>query len=172
MARAYTTGNNERRGYVGSWPYCNKCKLHHEEPCIVKYRNYNKVRHMTRDCKKAVTATATQRAPVVKQMVGTCFESGRQGHYKKECLKLKNQNRENKSGVGETRSRAYVQGGGYANPDSNVVTGMFFLNNRYASMLFYLGADRSFVSTTFSAVTPLFVKKTLGHNHGVSSKHS
>ncbi|GJZ12300.1 putative reverse transcriptase domain-containing protein [Tanacetum coccineum] len=25
MARAYTTGNNERKGYVGFLPYCNKC---------------------------------------------------------------------------------------------------------------------------------------------------
>ncbi|GJT73913.1 putative reverse transcriptase domain-containing protein [Tanacetum coccineum] len=48
-------------------------------------------------------------------------------------------------------------GGGGTNPDSNVVTGTFLLNNCYASMLFDSGADRSFVSTTFSAlldVTP------------------
>ncbi|GJW66197.1 putative reverse transcriptase domain-containing protein [Tanacetum coccineum] len=35
------------------------------------------------------------------------------------------------------------------NPDSNVVTGTFLLNNRYASILFDTGADRSFVSTAF-----------------------
>ncbi|GJS91910.1 putative reverse transcriptase domain-containing protein, partial [Tanacetum coccineum] len=43
------------------------------------------------------------------------------------------------------------------NPNSNIVTGTFLLNNCYASMLFDSGADRSFVSTTFSAlldVTP------------------
>ncbi|GJX31559.1 putative reverse transcriptase domain-containing protein [Tanacetum coccineum] len=39
-----------------------------------------------------------------------------------------------------------------ASPDYNVVTGTFLLNNRYASMLFDSGADRSFVSTTFSAL--------------------
>nr|GEZ16064.1 putative reverse transcriptase domain-containing protein [Tanacetum cinerariifolium] len=37
-------------------------------------------------------------------------------------------------------------------PDSNVVMGTFLLNNCYASMLFDSGADRSFVSTTFSAL--------------------
>nr|GEV64748.1 reverse transcriptase domain-containing protein [Tanacetum cinerariifolium] len=47
--------------------------------------------------------------------------------------------------------RAYVIGGGGANPYSNVVTGTFLLNNCYASMLIDLGADRSFVSSTFSA---------------------
>ncbi|GJS69609.1 putative reverse transcriptase domain-containing protein [Tanacetum coccineum] len=43
-------------------------------------------------------------------------------------------------------------GGGGTNPASNVVTDMFLLNNCYASMLFDLGADRSFVSSTFSAL--------------------
>ncbi|GJZ36701.1 hypothetical protein Tco_0582892 [Tanacetum coccineum] len=38
------------------------------------------------------------------------------------------------------------------NPNSNVVTGTFLLNNCYASMLFDLGADRSFVLSTFSAL--------------------
>ena len=33
--------------------------------------------------------------------------------------------------------------------DPNVVTGTFLLNNRYASILFDTGADRSFVSITF-----------------------
>ncbi|GJZ63863.1 hypothetical protein Tco_0620284 [Tanacetum coccineum] len=52
----------------------------------------------------------------------------------------------------EYRTKAYAIGGGGANPDSNVVTGTFLLNNRYASMLFDLGADRSFVSPTFSVL--------------------
>ncbi|GKC05583.1 reverse transcriptase domain-containing protein [Tanacetum coccineum] len=52
----------------------------------------------------------------------------------------------------EVRGKAYVLGGGDANPDFNVVTGMFLLNNLYASMLFDSGYDRSFVSTTFSAL--------------------
>nr|GEW75761.1 hypothetical protein [Tanacetum cinerariifolium] len=36
VARAYTAGSNEKRGYVGTIPLCNKCKLHHNGPCIVK----------------------------------------------------------------------------------------------------------------------------------------
>ncbi|GKE98079.1 putative reverse transcriptase domain-containing protein [Tanacetum coccineum] len=35
---------------------------------------------------------------------------------------------------------------------SNVVTGMFLLNNRYAFVLFDLGSDRSFVDTRFSSM--------------------
>ncbi|GJR68694.1 putative reverse transcriptase domain-containing protein [Tanacetum coccineum] len=48
--------------------------------------------------------------------------------------------------------RVYALGGGGANPDSNIITGTFLLNNSYARMLFDSGADRSFVSTTFSAL--------------------
>nr|GEZ78054.1 hypothetical protein [Tanacetum cinerariifolium] len=89
----------------------------------------------------------------------TCFEYGRQGHYKNECPKLKNQTRRNKARkkTDEARAKAYVLGGGEANPDSNIVIGTFLLNNHYASMLSDSGADRSFVSSTFGAlldVTP------------------
>nr|GEX32180.1 putative reverse transcriptase domain-containing protein [Tanacetum cinerariifolium] len=42
--------------------------------------------------------------------------------------------------------------GGDANPDFNVAMGTFLLNNHYASVLFDSGADRSFVSTTFSTL--------------------
>ncbi|GJV44160.1 putative reverse transcriptase domain-containing protein [Tanacetum coccineum] len=52
----------------------------------------------------------------------------------------------------EARWKAYVLGVGEANPNSNVVTGTFLLNNRYASMLFDSGVDRIFVSSTFSAL--------------------
>nr|GEX50383.1 putative reverse transcriptase domain-containing protein [Tanacetum cinerariifolium] len=83
---------------------------------------------------------------------GTCFECGSQGHFKRDFLKLKNQNRGNQTGNGEAHRRAYALGGAEPNPDSNVVTGTFLVNNRYASILFETGADRSFVSTTFSSL--------------------
>nr|GFD46515.1 reverse transcriptase domain-containing protein [Tanacetum cinerariifolium] len=57
----------------------------------------------------------------------------------------------NKTGSNEAAAKAYAIGGG-ANPDSNVVTRTFLLNNCYASMLFDSVADRSFVSSTFSAL--------------------
>ncbi|GKF60130.1 putative reverse transcriptase domain-containing protein [Tanacetum coccineum] len=53
-----------------------------------------------------------------------------------------------------------------ANPDNNVVTGTFLLNNRYASILFDTGADRSFVSSAFSSrivITPT----ALDHDYNV-----
>nr|GEY68755.1 putative reverse transcriptase domain-containing protein [Tanacetum cinerariifolium] len=58
----------------------------------------------------------------------------------------------NKTGGNEVIEKAYAIGGGGINPDSNIVMGTFLLNNCYASMLFDSGADRCFVSTTFSAL--------------------
>nr|GEZ21325.1 hypothetical protein [Tanacetum cinerariifolium] len=89
--------------------------------------------------------------------VATCFKCGAQGHYQKDCPKVKNQNRRNKARVLNARGKAYVLGGGNANPGPNTVTGTFLLNNHHAYMLFDSGADRSFVSNTFSTlldVTP------------------
>ncbi|GKA46221.1 putative reverse transcriptase domain-containing protein [Tanacetum coccineum] len=168
VARAYTAGNNERRGYAGPLPYCNKCRLHHEGLCTMRCGNCKKVGHQTRECRAAI-APNTQRAPVGNQQGIICYECGRPGHFRRDCPKLRNQNRGNQTrnkngnktgnqtGGNETTARAYAIGGGGTNPDSNVVTGTFLLNNCYASMLFDSGADRSFVSTTFSAlldVTP------------------
>ncbi|GJR55134.1 putative reverse transcriptase domain-containing protein [Tanacetum coccineum] len=121
VAQAFMMGNNEKRGYVGSAPYYNKCRLNHEGPCIVKCTNCKKVGYMVRDC-KTVVAAQTPRASVANQRVVTYFGCGGQGHYKSDCPKLKNQNRGNKAANNDAHERAYALGGGDGNPDSNVVT--------------------------------------------------
>ncbi|GJU17485.1 putative reverse transcriptase domain-containing protein [Tanacetum coccineum] len=90
VARAYTSGGNEGRVYVGPHPLCNKCKLHHVWPCTVKCRSCGKIGYLTRDCKPAVPTVVNQRASVVNQRSATCFKCRRQEHFKKDCPKLKN----------------------------------------------------------------------------------
>nr|GFC49272.1 hypothetical protein [Tanacetum cinerariifolium] len=70
------------------------------------------------------------------------------------CLKGKNQQNEG------ARARAYVV---VENPQQNpnVVTGMFLLNDHYASVLFDAGVERSFVSmefTPFINISPVALK--------------
>nr|GEW73325.1 putative reverse transcriptase domain-containing protein [Tanacetum cinerariifolium] len=183
VARAYTARNKEKKGYVGSLPYCNKCKMYHAGPCAVRCGNCKRVSHMTRDCKVTVTPN-TQRAPVGNQPGIICYECGRPRHFRKDCPKLRNQNHGNQTGnknrnktrnqIGgnKTTSKAYaIGGGGGANPDSNVVTGMFLLNNCYASMLFDSVADRSFVSSTFSAMLDV-APSTLHTSYALAKYHA
>ncbi|GJX33576.1 putative reverse transcriptase domain-containing protein [Tanacetum coccineum] len=90
---------------------------------------------------------------------------GAQGHFRRNCPKLKNNDRGNQVGNDKAPAKVYVVGNAGANPD-NIVAGTFLLNNRYAYILFDTGADRSFVSTAFSSqidITP----STLDHYYDV-----
>ncbi|GJZ58946.1 putative reverse transcriptase domain-containing protein [Tanacetum coccineum] len=63
-------------------------------------------------------------------------------------------------------AKVYVVGHAGTNPYSNIVTGTFLLNNRYASILFDTGADRSFLSTAFSSQMDI-MPSTLDHYYDV-----
>nr|GEU30252.1 hypothetical protein [Tanacetum cinerariifolium] len=72
-------------------------------------------------------------------------------------------NRENPKGnVGNAKKK----GNASRDPDSSVVTGTFLLNNRYASILFVTGANRSFISTAFSSLIDI-VPTPLGNSYDV-----
>nr|GEW09895.1 hypothetical protein [Tanacetum cinerariifolium] len=100
----------------------------------------------------------------------TCYECGAQGHFKRNCPKLKNNNnnnnRGNQVGTGNAQARVYAVGNARTNPDANTVTGTFLLNDCYASVLFDTGADRSFVSTAFSSQFDI-APTVLDHDYAV-----
>nr|GEW31166.1 reverse transcriptase domain-containing protein [Tanacetum cinerariifolium] len=58
------------------------------------------------------------------------------------------------------------RGNASRDPDSNVVTSTFLLNNRYAYILFDTGANRSFISTAFSSLIDI-VPTPLGNSYDV-----
>ncbi|GJX86219.1 putative reverse transcriptase domain-containing protein, partial [Tanacetum coccineum] len=166
--RAYTAGTGEKKPYGGSKPICAKCNYHHDGPCAPKCQKYNKVGHFARDCRSVGNANnANNQRGTRSGQKPTCFECGVQGHFKRECPKLKNnKNRGNQVGNDRAPAKVYVVGHAGTNPDSNIMTGTFLLNNRYASILFDTGANRSFVSNAFSSQMDI-MPSTLDHYYDV-----
>ncbi|GJZ19667.1 putative reverse transcriptase domain-containing protein [Tanacetum coccineum] len=87
LARAYVAGNNEKKEYEGTLPFCNKCKLLHVGPCTIRCGKCNKIGHLTQDCKVTNSTTSTQRGQMVNQRDVTCFQCGAPGHFWKDCPK-------------------------------------------------------------------------------------
>ncbi|GJT84109.1 putative reverse transcriptase domain-containing protein [Tanacetum coccineum] len=140
-ARAMTTALNEGNVSSGSLPVCERCFTCHVGQCTIKCHKCGKIGHKARYCKEKNVAMGANAQPV-----WTCYECGEQGHTRNRCPKKVKQEE-----VREARGRAYMIKD--AEPQGpNAVTGTFLLNNRYASVLFDSGSDRSFVDTRFSSM--------------------
>nr|GFB26461.1 reverse transcriptase domain-containing protein [Tanacetum cinerariifolium] len=166
--RVYTAASGEKKQYGGSKPLCAKCNYHHDGRCAPKCHNCNKIGHLARDCRNTTnTNNANNQRGTGSGQKSGCHECRVQGHFRRECPKLKNNNNHgNHGGRNNAPAWVYAVGRVGTDPDANVITGTFLLNNRYASILFDTGADRSFVSTTFSTqinTTP----STLDHCYDV-----
>ncbi|GJX03475.1 putative reverse transcriptase domain-containing protein [Tanacetum coccineum] len=103
VAQAYAVGTSERKECAGTFPLCNRCKLHHNGPCTVKCGNCKKIGHKTQDCRNP-TAARNQRTL-------TCYECGNPGHYKSDCPELKNQNHGNQAEGTGARRLVHALGG-------------------------------------------------------------
>ncbi|GJY27746.1 putative reverse transcriptase domain-containing protein [Tanacetum coccineum] len=138
---AMTTALTEGKVSSGSLPVCERCFTRHVGPCTLKCHKYGKVRHKSRYFKEKSVATGANAQPI-----WTCYDCEEQGHMRNRCPKKVKQEE-----TGEVRGRAYAIND--AEPQGpNLVTSMFLLNNRYASVLFDSGSDRSFVDTRFSSM--------------------
>ncbi|GJV69920.1 putative reverse transcriptase domain-containing protein [Tanacetum coccineum] len=123
-------------------------------PCTQRCHKCNKIGHFARDCRNTgnTNVANTQKGNGAAPKGNGCFECGAPGHFKRDCPKLKNKDGGNGNAQGWVYAvgNAEKKGNAPGNPDANVVTGTFLLNNHYASILFDTGADRSFISTAFS----------------------
>ncbi|GJV10636.1 putative reverse transcriptase domain-containing protein [Tanacetum coccineum] len=156
VAKVYNMGSGEKKPYGGSLPKCTKCHFHHNGPCTQKCHKCNKVGHFARDCRSSGNPNVanTQKGNGANPKGNGCFECGASRHFKRDCPKLKNKD----GGNGNAQGWVYAVGNAKKkrnasrDPDSNVVTGMFLLNNHYTSILFDIGADGSFISSAFSSL--------------------
>ncbi|GJZ01248.1 putative reverse transcriptase domain-containing protein [Tanacetum coccineum] len=118
----------------------------------------------TPDCKVGPRMVDPLNARNLIAARGACFECGGTGPYKAACPMLNRApgqrgNRPNQVLVSmgvkvvvqgtRARGRAFMMGAEDARQDPNIVTGMFTLNNHYATTLLDSSADCIFVSTTF-----------------------
>nr|GEZ44788.1 hypothetical protein [Tanacetum cinerariifolium] len=170
VTRVYNMETGEKKPYSGNLHKCTKWHFHHNGLCTQKCYKCNKVGHFTRDCRSSGNDNIVnaQRNNEANPKGNGYFECGAPGNFKRDCPKLKN-----KDG-GEVNAPGWVYAVGNAekrwnasrDPDFNVVTGMFLLKNRYASILFDTGADRSFISTVFSSLIDI-VPTPLGNSYDV-----
>ncbi|GJW26990.1 putative reverse transcriptase domain-containing protein [Tanacetum coccineum] len=141
--RDYNRRQNQRRANAGAMTnaapndneVCPRCKNKKHAGDCWKCGKCGKLGHKTAAC------WSLDRKDV------TCFNCNEKGHRKRDCPKLK------KNGQGgNNRGAVYKLGAVDAQQDPKVVTGTFLLNNRYDTALFDSGADKSFVSTSFSTL--------------------
>nr|GEV53641.1 reverse transcriptase domain-containing protein [Tanacetum cinerariifolium] len=137
--RSYAATPTENHGYTGNHPLCHRCTLHHTRPYIIRCRVYNKVGHLTKNCKNKGPATRSNLQPVSSVICHTC---GEKRHYRSQCSKT-NIN---------ANGRTYLLRDKNAHQDLNVVTGTFLFNHHPSRTLFNSGVDRSFVSISFASM--------------------
>nr|GFA56012.1 hypothetical protein [Tanacetum cinerariifolium] len=121
--RAYIAGSGDKEPYEGFKPLCPKCNYHHDGQCAPKCHKCNRVGYLAREYRSAANVnTANNQRGTRTGQKPTCFECGAQGHFKRDCLKLKNNNRGNQAGNANALAKVYAVGHEGINPDSNVVT--------------------------------------------------
>nr|GFB25689.1 hypothetical protein [Tanacetum cinerariifolium] len=176
-----TNVGNQNTNDAGQNVKCNRYGMQHYGNCPIKCNKCGKIRHRARDCWSKVVATGANAQPIV-----TFYGCREKGHIKTNCPARNNPGRDG------ARGQAYALRDGDQNLRPNVVTvnhlfEIDFMPIELGTFDVIIGMDCLILHDAVivygkkevhmplkkrTFVTPLFIKKTLGHNHGVSSKHS
>nr|GFB57302.1 hypothetical protein [Tanacetum cinerariifolium] len=115
--------------------------MFHFRNCLVKCNKCSQRGHFAKDCHGKRVATGAN-----ADLIKACYKSGDKNHLANSdlCPERKKQGGKNASGhVYAVRDAEQAQG-------PNVVTGTFLLNNRYFSMLFDSGSEKSFINASLT----------------------
>nr|GFC48702.1 hypothetical protein [Tanacetum cinerariifolium] len=137
--RALTTAQNTGANQTGVAPKCNRYGRCHFHQCPTRCENCGKIGHKAKDFRDKNVAPGAAVQPNI-----VFYSCGERVHKSFECPKKAKQR------GGNMQGQAYVIRDAEHNQGLNVVTGTFLLNNRYATVLFDSGADKSFVDVKFS----------------------
>nr|GEV18865.1 hypothetical protein [Tanacetum cinerariifolium] len=138
-ARARIAAQNNVVDHGGPTPKCNRYGLCPFGNCLTKCTKCNKMGHKVKDCRVRGVATRVNTLPI-----RACYECEEQNQDRSQCLKLVDQSGGNATG------RAYALRDAKHGQGTNVVNGMFLLNNHYVRVLFDSGLNKSFVNSRFS----------------------
>ncbi|GJS26018.1 putative reverse transcriptase domain-containing protein [Tanacetum coccineum] len=159
-----TTVNPVGRENTGTWPKCTICNSFHAPGrlCRTCY-NCNRPSHLAKDCRSVSRNVnpVNARNPTVR----ACYECSSTDHVRPTCpgwnrpqgpgenhpnqVVANNGGQDRGNQRNQARGRAFMLGAKEAHQDPNIMTGLFTLNNHFATTLFDSGADYNFVSTTF-----------------------
>nr|GEV64253.1 reverse transcriptase domain-containing protein [Tanacetum cinerariifolium] len=109
--RMFLEESNKIERYIGGMPDMIHGSVMASKPktmqdCALKFHKCNRVGHLARDCRSAASAnTANNQRGTSTGQKPTCFECKAQGHFKRECLKIKNNNRGNPAGIGNAPTK-------------------------------------------------------------------
>ncbi|KAI3776070.1 hypothetical protein L1987_45831 [Smallanthus sonchifolius] len=150
-----------KKPYVGIYPLCATCNYHHLQniPCRL-CTHCGKYGHTVNVCRAKALAgqvnPSNQTNPqVANQGVSAianglaCYECVNPNNFRDQCPRLINARQ------GGARGRAFNINANEAQANNDVVNGTLLVNSQYASILFDIGADKSFVSLNFE---PLLAK--------------
>ncbi|GKD39130.1 putative reverse transcriptase domain-containing protein, partial [Tanacetum coccineum] len=147
-----TTVNPVGRENTGTWPKCTTCNSYHAPggPCRTCF-NCNRPGHLARDCRGVPRNVNPFNAK--NPTVRACYECGSTDHVRPACPRWNkargpeenrpNQVAANNGGQGrgnqgnQARGRAFMLGAEEAHQDPNIVTGMDWLSNYKAEIIFH-----------------------------------